>query len=253
MVKLHGAALLLALCLAGTPVCAEEYLTGSLIKSRSAQAGPVTPKILSTGIYGEQYAALPDRTYLVLPPAESPIPQPVVERTGAGTYRYRYAGAAGKSDAGDRAVAAIITSFEMADGDQSVTLRLEKGTQKLYGSYDQKEAKRLFTLLNEQRKAAGIPALSWDPSLAEGARVRAAELSVKQSHGRPDGTQFTTAAEGVEAENYLCGYASADIAMARMMELPGQKENVLREKFTIVGAAAFESDQRSYWVLEFGR
>lgn len=253
MKKIRIAAAFLAFCLAGVPVYAQEYLTGSLIVSRSTQAGAVTPKILSTGIYGERYAALPDRTYLVLPPQESAIPQPIVERTGAGTYRYRYEPAVGKSDAGDQAVAAIIASFEAADGDQAVTLRLEKGTQRLYGSYDQKEAKRLFTLLNEQRKTAGISTLSWDPSLAEAARVRAAELSVKQSHGRPDGTQFTTAAEGIVAENYLCGYASADIAMARMMELPGQKENVLRKKFTTVGAAAFESDQRSYWVLEFGR
>lgn len=243
----------LAACLASLPVGAEGILSGSLIVSRSADAGPVTPRVLSVGNDGERYAALPNRMYLILPPAGSAIPQPAVERTGAGTYRYRYAPPQGTVSKTDRALAAAIRDFESTDGKTAVTVKLEKGTKRVFGEYDRDEAKRLFILANEEREAAGLPGLSWDPALAEAARMRAAELSLKQSHGRPDGTQYSTAAENLAAENYLCGYASADIAAARMMELPGRKENILEKRFIKAGAAAFTTDQRSYWVLEFGK
>lgn len=253
MIKARVFAAVLAACAVAVPVNAQEILSDSLIVSRSAGAGPVTPRILSVGNFGECYAALPNREYLVLPPVDSAIPQPTVELTSAGTYRYQYAPAAGSVGADDRAVAAIIEDFESTDGKTAVMVKLEKGTKRIYGKYHRDEAKRLFILLNQERKTAGLPGLSWDPALADAARMRAAELSLKESHGRPDGTQYSAAAEGIAAENYLCGYATADIAMARMMELPGRKENALGKRFSRVGAAAFTSDQRSYWVLEFGK
>lgn len=247
-------AFLLAIAMVQLPVYARDYLTGSLILPAEGSETPVTRKELFTGMYGERYAALPDRQYLILPPSGSDIPQPSTTYTGAGTYRYHYAIAPETSyNKADVQLAAMIRSFEETDGDSSISVLTGAGPQIVYGSYNQKEAKRLFVLMNTARQEVGLHALSWDPTLAEAARQRAAELTYATAHARPDGSDYTTTAEGIAGENTLYGYASSDNAMKRMQELPGRKENILREKFTTVGIACFESDQCTYWAMEFGR
>lgn len=251
MRKMRILAAIAAVFVLSAPVCAQDVLSGSLIVSRS-DGSDAAPRVLFRGVYGERYAALPGRQYLILPPEDSTLPQPLVEKTSAGTYRYRYS-AAGELDGLGKTVAGLVASFETPGGKQSVAVETEEGTATVYGEYDRDEAKRLFVLLNEQRKQAGLPGLSWDASLAEAARLRAAEMALNHSSKRPNGTDYSTAGKKIAGENFLYGYETADIAAARMMELPGRKENILRDKFVTVGTAAFESDQCAYWVMEFGR
>ena len=114
-------------------------------------------------------------------------------------------------------------------------------------------AQEAFRLVNEQRAAAGLPALTWDDDLYEGAKVRAQEASVCWSHTRPDGSACFTVSDKCHGENLASGYSSASRAVSGWMGSQGHKENILRSEFTVGAMAVYNDNGCLYWCNLFGR
>lgn len=64
------------------------------------------------------------------------------------------------------------------------------------------QAEYLFELINNERSAQGLTALTWDPVLAQCANQRAQELTELFSHNRPDGTLGPSWAAISLSDNY---------------------------------------------------
>jgi len=120
------------------------------------------------------------------------------------------------------------------------------------GSYDSAMARSVFDLVNQQRAAAGLLALSWNDTLAESAGIRATEIVVSWSHTRPDGSDWWTAGAQTEmGENLAYGQTSADQAMTEWMNSPGHAANILRSSFTSIGVSCYVCNGTYYWVQHF--
>jgi uncharacterized protein YkwD len=120
------------------------------------------------------------------------------------------------------------------------------------GSYDSAMARTVFDLVNQQRAAAGLPALTWNDTLAESAGIRATEIVVNWSHTRPDGSEWWTAGAQTEmGENLAYGQSSAEQAMTEWMNSPGHAENILRSSFTTLGVSCYVCNGTYYWVQHF--
>ncbi len=71
------------------------------------------------------------------------------------------------------------------------TVTVVKPSMPSWGSSTSKTpqtSREAFNLINVERKKAGLPALAWDSSMGNLAKVRAKEIVSKYSHIRPDGT-----------------------------------------------------------------
>lgn len=115
-------------------------------------------------------------------------------------------------------------------------------------------AQTAFTLANQQRIAAGLPALAWNDGLAEAAFVRAQEIVSTFSHTRPNGTDWWTVNSNIMfGENLARYYSTADAAVAGWMASPTHEANIMDASFTTMGIAVYvDSDGRYYWAQEFG-
>ena len=122
----------------------------------------------------------------------------------------------------------------------------------------------LFTMHNSQRAAAGVGALTLDPTLEAVARQRAQDMAAKNyfSHTSPSGeTAFTIlagfgytysiAGENIARNNYPDA-DSASTAMTGFMNSASHRENVLDGRFNRVGiAVAFGADNMKYFAVVF--
>ena len=129
------------------------------------------------------------------------------------------------------------------------------------GTYDSLMAKAVLDLVNQQRTAAGLPALVWSDSLASTAKTRAQEISISFSHTRPvtDAkgnamdcftafpSEFCSVAENI-AKGQSC---SADV-MAGWMGSENHKNNILRSSVSQLGVACYNVNGTYYWVQDFG-
>jgi len=129
------------------------------------------------------------------------------------------------------------------------------------GTYDSLMAKAVLDLVNQQRTAAGLPALVWSDSLASTAKIRAQEISISFSHTRPvtDAkgnsmdcftafpSEFCSVAENI-AKGQSC---SADV-MAGWMGSENHKNNILRSSVSQLGVACYNVNGTYYWVQDFG-
>ena len=106
----------------------------------------------------------------------------------------------------------------------------------------------------------GLSGLAYDYQLEEVAKIRAAEIAVRFSHTRPDGSKWSTAFPAgnyYRGENIACGQTSAQEAFDSFREEDedyagqGHRRNMLQKHFTRVGLAAVEVNGTIYWVQEF--
>lgn len=251
-----AAALALALCLTAVPVGAEGVLNGSKgltggVKSSASASASTTPEVKAVGMYGEKYAVM-SGIPVVLPPDGSEIPQPTIQKNKSGKAVCAYAIDRKKQyGENDQAVIKIIDSWNAAGAKETIEVKTKSGTKKVTGTFNTAAAKQVFMSVNEKRKAANLAALSWDPALADAAKLRAAELTVSNSHTRPDGTDFFTVAQGVTGENIAYGYESPAVAIKEWMNSPGHKANILRSTFDKLAVASFTSGGEIYWVQDF--
>ena len=113
-------------------------------------------------------------------------------------------------------------------------------------------ARAILDLVNEQRAVAGLPALTWNDTLAESANIRATEIVVKWSHTRPDGSAWYTAGSQMEmGENLAYGQSSTTQVMDEWMASSGHAENILRSSFTQIGVSCYYYDGTYYWAQHF--
>ena len=127
-------------------------------------------------------------------------------------------------------------------------------------SFNDAYAYQVLGLINQQRAAAGLPALQWNADAAAVAKLRAVEISQYFSHTRPNGTDCLTAMDewGVKnpwrGENIASGMATGPDVMNVWMSSTGHRSNILHEKFQSVGVACCyvpNSEYGIYWVQLF--
>src|SRR6185437_15225881 len=123
-----------------------------------------------------------------------------------------------------------------------------------------KVEKRIFELLNLERKHAGLKPLQWNQNAAEAARAHAKLLADhrEMSHEFPGepalrqrleatAVRFTTAGENVAKAD------DPDEAHLALMESPGHRANILGRDYTAVGVGVVERDDRLYVTQDFIR
>lgn len=102
----------------------------------------------------------------------------------------------------------------------------------------------VYRLVNKERAAAGLPALTYASSRQVLADVRAKEISVNFAHTRPDGRRCFTVFEdygfswgSAVAENIAMGYSTPAAAVDGWMHSEGHRKNILSTDYThiIVG------------------
>ena len=175
-----------------------------------------------------------------------------------------------------RALALLLSLLLL--GSMSSTV-LAADSVKVTGTYCQTDARKMLKGINAFRtgseawywnkdnktktKCKDLNKLKYDYTLEKIAMLRAAEITVKWSHTRPDGTDCFTAFDGtsytVMGENLAMGTKmTRDIALEGLKETDedyagqGHRRNMLYSKYTAVGIAHFQCDGCDYWVQEFG-
>ena len=117
---------------------------------------------------------------------------------------------------------------------------------------------RLFSSLNRERAALGLPALQWDDALASGARqhaVRMAQLD-QMSHQLPGESDLLTrltasgARFSVIAENVAIG-PDPGVIHSMWMHSPGHRANILSPELTAVGIAVVQGSSGLFATQDF--
>lgn len=109
------------------------------------------------------------------------------------------------------------------------------------GSFNYDAARQMLDLVNQTRAAAGLGPLVYDYNLEDYAKQRAAELTVLNSHVRPDGTNVPY------SENYSIGWATAGDAQNAFVNSSSHYANIVGGYTTMAGAC-FISGGQTYWV-----
>ena len=118
----------------------------------------------------------------------------------------------------------------------------------------------LFQAINQERAAAGLPALTWNPDLTRAAVYHAQQMRNLQaiSHqfqGEPDlaqraastGTRFSRVAENVATSPSILQMHEA------LMNSPHHRENILDPKVNSIGISVLVSGRQLWGVEDFAR
>lgn len=118
-------------------------------------------------------------------------------------------------------------------------------------------------MVNNERVARGLPAVSAQSQLATAARAHSADMAANNyfDHNSQDGTKFsarlTTAGYSwiAAGENIAAGYRTATAVMTGWMASKGHCENILSGAFDElgVGVASGSGTYGVYWTQDFGR
>lgn len=119
-------------------------------------------------------------------------------------------------------------------------------------SYNQKEAKKVLSLINKERKKKGLSSLKWNNTLESAAKTRAAEASLKWAHTRPDGSDWYTVCNDTYGENLAKNFSSSKDVVKAWMKSASHKDNILYSKFKTVGVSLVKINNVYYWAQEFG-
>ena len=124
----------------------------------------------------------------------------------------------------------------------------------------------ILVIVNTERKAQGLGALTYNKKLATMALIKAKDMIAKQyfAHVAPDGTDVVMLAERQSydylniGENLAMGdFVSSQDVMTGWMNSPGHRANILNKNYTELGISAVEGNYQGrivwYAVQEFGR
>lgn len=118
----------------------------------------------------------------------------------------------------------------------------------------------MFRLINEERAAAGLPAVYYCDDIQSAADLRAAELNeyYDMQHNRPDGREAVTVfydlgiTYSMLGENYTLGPPSAELAMQEFMNSSGHRALILSESAAGVAVSVASNDEFGLsWVQIF--
>lgn len=136
---------------------------------------------------------------------------------------------------------------------------VKKKTASSKTTTDEKETdwkEEMLTLVNAERKKAGLSALKLDEKMCEAAQVRAEECLKSYSHTRPNGKELTTALDeaGVKysywGENIHEKQTSVKGAMESWMDSEGHKANILGKNFNSVGFGRVKDKNGKYYMVQ---
>lgn len=119
-------------------------------------------------------------------------------------------------------------------------------------------AQQVLTIVNQERAKEGLAPLSWDPTLASAADVRAKEIVTLFDHTRPDGTDCFTAVNGSYSwmgENIAAGQPTPEAVMVSWMNSQGHHDNIMKPEYTLLGVSCYIDETSKYgihWVQLFG-
>ncbi|HEU4930608.1 MAG TPA: CvpA family protein [Pyrinomonadaceae bacterium] len=139
------------------------------------------------------------------------------------------------------------------DSDERVTLPFKVENTKPRPDLE----KQMLDLVNQERQAAGLPALQADPELTEVARKHSADMFARGyfAHDTPDGlspfdrmkqanVRYITAGENLALAPTL------QIAHTGLMNSPGHRANILRREFGRVGIGVMDGGMRGLMVSQ---
>lgn len=127
-------------------------------------------------------------------------------------------------------------------------------TKAVAGEFNYDYAKKVLSLVNTERKKAGLEKLVMTKDLLNSAMIRASEIYVSFDHIRPNGNSCFTAFDwqGTAGENIAAWQTSAQQVMESWMDSDGHKANILSSDFTKIGIGCFITNSGScYWVQIF--
>lgn len=125
-------------------------------------------------------------------------------------------------------------------------------TLSISGTYNYDMAYEVLGLVNQQRQAAGLNALTMDQDLLNAAMIRAGENCLYFGHERPDGTECYTLSNKITGENVAAAYADSNAVMEGWMNSSGHRANILGSGYTSIGIGCFVQNGTPYWVQVFG-
>ena len=106
--------------------------------------------------------------------------------------------------------------------------------------------------VNELRSSSGLGALKMNPQMLEDAMQRSAELAVKFSHTRPDGSPCFTVNNEILSENIALGQMSPTAVMESWINSPGHYANIMTSYYDSIGIGAVIHNGVTYWTQIFG-
>lgn len=134
----------------------------------------------------------------------------------------------------------------------------EDGTLKS-GFYVNVEAKEMYknafevlSLVNKERKKAGLSELVMDQSLLDTAMLRGFENIIYWDHTRPNGEDCFSANNRMFGENIALGQESPKEVMNTWMNSSGHKANILGSDYKSIGIGCVYINGNYYWVQCFG-
>lgn len=122
---------------------------------------------------------------------------------------------------------------------------------------EKKYADEVAFLVNQQRRANGLPDLAVLPKLSQAAQVRSKELVSSFSHTRPNGSDSITVLKeyGLTytyyGENVAKGQTSPQQVMNSWMNSEGHRQNILTQQFKYIGIGVVYSNGVYYWTQIF--
>lgn len=127
----------------------------------------------------------------------------------------------------------------------------------LDGKFHYDYANQVLKLVNQERAANGMSALTLDATLTDEAMQRAAEIAVYFSHDRPLGSSVLNSINHAYGENIAAGQGSPESVMQSWMNSAGHRENILRDWMSYtrtdgIGIGCFYLNGAYYWVQLFG-
>ena len=117
---------------------------------------------------------------------------------------------------------------------------------------------QVVSLVNAERRKAGLKEVVLDKEIASAALTRAKEIEVSFSHTRPDGRYFSTVLtdNGItysgSGENIAWGQKTPQDVMDAWMNSDGHRANILNARFTKIGVGYYQNASgRNFWTQLF--
>lgn len=122
-------------------------------------------------------------------------------------------------------------------------------------SQDPEEAAKLFDLINNERKKAGLYEYKTDDMLKEVAAIRAEEISKVFESQRPDGREIHTVYtdNGIKiayyGESIRSGHETADGLFRAMIKDTSDSSSILDIDYTHIGIGIYKNAKNTYWAI----